>query len=379
MMVMMPENGGSTSPFPIRQLLLSRRSAPAVSTTFCPSCNRGTLLLDSKYESVQRATANLDSFLSACFNTVSGLGLGSAIAFFLSNDTVVDLFGMLIRYHYRMLGEGMDWLENFPVGFKLNERLTDNLGREVRTLMNAHERVVLGMIASSVNIHLRYSTAVVLLLTGALFGCSGLVALIFDAFRLATAHLSIVSWGFRRVYQAELYLLSALWRVFRGKKRNILRHRTDTMEYDSMQLLVGTILFAVALFLFTTILVYHTFFATLNLVALCSSLLFALTYVFLRLLPFGGLALRYTCPASFVTGVYLVDESVVRLDGNSNDGLVDITRLVSVKTPYGSMLTAALAPAMRSILVWSTMTMLREFVTGAPSEKQLVATLLGLS
>ena len=38
------------------------------------------------------------------------------------------------------------------------------------------------------------------------------------------------------------------------------------MQYDSIQLLVGSLLFAITLFLFTTILAYHVFFAVCSLI-----------------------------------------------------------------------------------------------------------------
>lgn len=46
-----------------------------------------------------------------------------------------------------------------------------------------------------------------------------------------------------------------------GKRRNILRNRTDTWSYDIDQLLFGTVLFTLLAFLFPTALVYYVLFA----------------------------------------------------------------------------------------------------------------------
>jgi hypothetical protein len=57
-------------------------------------------------------------------------------------------------------------------------------------------------------------------------------------------------------------LLSALGRLFRGKKKNVLRSRVDSNAYDVAQLLLGMLLFTVTFFLFPTSLVYYAFFSS---------------------------------------------------------------------------------------------------------------------
>lgn len=49
-----------------------------------------------------------------------------------------------------------------------------------------------------------------------------------------------------------------------GKKRNMLRHRIDSCDYDLDQLLLGTILFTLLTFLFPTIIVYYLTFAAVS-------------------------------------------------------------------------------------------------------------------
>jgi phosphatidylinositol glycan class Q protein len=46
-----------------------------------------------------------------------------------------------------------------------------------------------------------------------------------------------------------------------GKRFNVLRNRTDTWEYDTDQLLFGTILFTLLTFLFPPVLAYNALFA----------------------------------------------------------------------------------------------------------------------
>jgi hypothetical protein len=85
-----------------------------------------------------------------------------------------------------------------------------------------------------------------------------------------------------------------LWRLFRGKKYNVLRRRVDTCVYDTNQLLLGTLLFTVVVFLFPTTLVYFVFFTVAA--SLVELLLLGvwLTMVLLNACPFYTLYLWCT-------------------------------------------------------------------------------------
>ena len=82
--------------------------------------------------------------------------------------------------------------------------------------------------------------------------------------QVALLHIRFLSSIFAARQRLELSTLISLWGLFCGKKGNVLRVRYDTLKYDHMQLLLGTILFTICLFMFTTILVYHCFFAIMN-------------------------------------------------------------------------------------------------------------------
>ena len=67
-----------------------------------------------------------------------------------------------------------------------------------------------------------------------------------------------------RIYNWQLTILYSLFNLFRGKKRNMLRQRIDSCDYDLDRLLLGTILFTLLIFLFPTILVYYLTFALVS-------------------------------------------------------------------------------------------------------------------
>ena len=64
------------------------------------------------------------------------------------------------------------------------------------------------------------------------------LALCSDLLSLATSHINFVYTAFAKLYSIEIKALSSLWKLFRGKKQNVLRQRIDSQQFDMDQLLV---------------------------------------------------------------------------------------------------------------------------------------------
>ncbi|KAF8152279.1 hypothetical protein B0H34DRAFT_111436 [Crassisporium funariophilum] len=92
--------------------------------------------------------------------------------------------------------------------------------------------------------------------------------------------------------------------VFRGKRHNPLRARTDTWTYDIDQLLFGTVLFTLLAFLFPTALVYYLLFAGLRLATLLLQALLETLLAFMHHFPLFALMLRVKDPWRLSGGVY---------------------------------------------------------------------------
>lgn len=58
----------------------------------------------------------------------------------------------------------------------------------------------------------------------------------------------------------QLKGITALFRLLLGKKKNPLRERVDSCQYQTDQLFVGTLSFTILLFLMPTTWVYYTVF-----------------------------------------------------------------------------------------------------------------------
>jgi hypothetical protein len=117
------------------------------------------------------------------------------------------------------------------------------------------------------------------------------------------------------------------------------------MEYDSMQLLVGMLAFTFALFLFTTILVYHVFFGLLFL-AVQPTLLWLL-YRYVR--RGGNVAIskvwnQWQHPTAHTLcgiGVYLEEESIAYRSDQAASGACAIVWLRIIPPPKFAVVSDA--------------------------------------
>ena len=67
------------------------------------------------------------------------------------------------------------------------------------------------------------------------FGFTLQLAWISDALRLISCHTYYMYLYFARIHHHQLRLLSTLWKLFLGRKNNVLRCRVDSCEYDINQ------------------------------------------------------------------------------------------------------------------------------------------------
>lgn len=157
------------------------------------------------------------------------------------------------------LEELLQWLMGAPAGLKMNRALDQVLGRFF--LYHIHLWISY--------IHLMSPFIEGILWYGGLSACLGLsfaLSLLSDMVALLTFHIYCFYVYGARLYCLKVYGLSSLWRLFRGKKWNVLRQRVDSCSYDLDQLFIGTLLFTILLFLLPTTALYYLVFTLLRLV-----------------------------------------------------------------------------------------------------------------
>jgi phosphatidylinositol N-acetylglucosaminyltransferase subunit Q len=123
------------------------------------------------------------------------------------------------------------------------------------------------------------------------------ISLLSDILSLLTLHIFSFYIASARIYDWQLSILISLFHLFRGKKRNVLRDRIDSCDYDLDQLLLGTIMFTLLAFLFPTVMVFYIAFATARAGVLVGKVILDIGLACLNHWPLFALMLRVKDPA----------------------------------------------------------------------------------
>ena len=310
-----------------RRNVLASENSENAPINYCGQYSKPSFLRP-RSELASEAVSRLDVSLSALFDVILGFTVSVVLIIVTRNPQLIQLYLDFKQKTFQYLEDQSFMLETFPAGFKLNVQLTNTMGCGIRNLLN-HQRCIFGVTLWNLRV-CQNVVCPLLALLAAVGGWTTFLAMIVDLWRLEFIHLILLTAFFRKLYRAELYLLSALFRLFRGKKLNILRQRIDSMPYDSMQLLVGTIAFCICVFLWTTIMVYYSFFMVWNLLMHLPVVVCWVLYLLSRSIPWGSLFFRFRHPNWFPKDIYLEFNNVITLDGKKN---IQITSLQSTLEP----------------------------------------------
>nr|XP_025733462.1 phosphatidylinositol N-acetylglucosaminyltransferase subunit Q isoform X3 [Callorhinus ursinus] len=183
----------------------------------------------------------------------------------------------------------LQWLMGAPAGLKMNRALDQVLGRFF--LYHLHLWISY--------IHLMSPFIERILWHVGLSACLGLtvaLSILSDIIALLTFHIYCFYVYGARLYCLKICGLSSLWRLFRGKKWNVLRQRVDSCSYDLDQLFIGTLLFTILVFLLPTTALYYLVFTLLRLLVVAVQGLMHLLVDLINSLPLYSLGLRLCRP-----------------------------------------------------------------------------------
>ena len=127
---------------------------------------------------------------------------------------------------------------------------------------------------------------------------------------------------------------------------NILRHRTDTCETQPYQQLLGTFLFMILVFLFTTVMVFYTFVTALRAVVLGVQVAIWTVYVVITELPLYPLYSCVTNSGQYSTKVHFKTLQEPTVDQRRQHLYL---RLENDHTSAASIVKAAYAPVMANL------------------------------
>ena len=187
-------------------------------------------------------------------DVIIGIALGSYI---LENTRPVSQYisSLLDAYTINGLASMIKWLMSYPAGLKLNTELAVFLGDLFLWVIDYWSLLLNTFVTPAL------PSLIHLIGFSSFAGASFPIAIFSDLLSLLTLHIYCFYIASARIYNWQLSIISSLFHLFRGKKRNVLRNRIDSCDYDLDQLLLGTILFTLLFFLLPTVVVFYLTFA----------------------------------------------------------------------------------------------------------------------
>jgi phosphatidylinositol N-acetylglucosaminyltransferase subunit Q len=224
--------------YPIQYMLLRRRQ--------------------QNWSSIPTSHADYIRFYNSLWLVANDVIIGIAVGSYIiesHQSTASFLATLLDRYTISGLERMITWLMGWPAGLKLNGELAEFLGALFLSVIECWNQIITTLITP-------YLPAIVYFIGCSSFaGASMPIAIFSDLLSLLTLHIYCFYIASTRIFNWQLTIIYSLFQLFRGKKRNVLRHRIDSCDYDLDQLLLGTILFTLLFFLLPTVVVFYLTFA----------------------------------------------------------------------------------------------------------------------
>ncbi|EAU34956.1 conserved hypothetical protein [Aspergillus terreus NIH2624] len=217
-------------------------------------------------------------------DVIIGIALGSYIIDN-ANWVAFQINNILTGWTVEGLQRTISWLMDWPAGLKLNNELAAFLG-------DLFLWVIENWAACIANLQPYLPHIIYVIGCSSFAGASMPIALFSDLVSILTVHIYSFYIASARIFNWQLTIIISLFHLFRGKKRNVLRHRIDSCDYDLDQLLIGTILFTVLFFLLPTVVVFYLAFASARMMIISLKAALDTCLAFLNHFPLFALMLR---------------------------------------------------------------------------------------
>ncbi|KAI4700890.1 hypothetical protein J4E81_003854 [Alternaria sp. BMP 2799] len=190
----------------------------------------------------------------------------------------------------------ISWLMGWPGGLKLNTELAAFLGDLFLWVIDYW--------AGCISLLRPHLPALIQIIGFSAFaGATMPISIFSDLVSLLTLHIYSFYVASARIFHWQLTIIISLFHLFRGKKRNILRNRIDSCDYDLDQLLLGTILFTLQFFLLPTVFVFYLTFASARIAVIGLKAALEMGLACLNHFPLFAVMLRLKDPGRLPGGI----------------------------------------------------------------------------
>ncbi|CAK3962958.1 N-acetylglucosaminyl-phosphatidylinositol biosynthetic gpi1 [Lecanosticta acicola] len=209
------------------------------------------------WESITNSHPDYIRFFNSLWLVANDIIIGIAIGSYIVENVdsvAAQMDEIMNTYSIEGLQRMLTWLMDYPAGLKLNNELATFLGDLFLWVIDYWNGCM-----SQLRPYLPYVIRLIGFTSFA--GASLPISMFSDLLSLLTIHIYSFYIASARIYNWQLTIIISLFHLFRGKKRNVLRNRIDSCDYDLDQLLLGTILFTLLFFLLPTVAVFYATFA----------------------------------------------------------------------------------------------------------------------
>ncbi|KAJ5735223.1 N-acetylglucosaminyl transferase component [Penicillium malachiteum] len=263
-------------------------------------------------------------------DVIIGIALGSYIIDN-ANWVASQINTVLTGWTVEGLQRTISWLMDWPAGLKLNNELAAFLG-------DLFLWVIENWAACIANLQPYLPHVIYIVGCSSFAGASMPIALFSDLLSILTVHIYSFYIASARIFNWQLTIIISLFHLFRGKKRNVLRNRIDSCDYDLDQLLLGTILFTVLFFLLPTVIVFYLTFASARMLIISMKAGFDTCLAFLNHFPLFALMLRVKDSRRLPGGIrFELRDELDKQSTEATSSTVSYIHLESIPLPLRAM------------------------------------------
>ncbi|KAI8993400.1 N-acetylglucosaminyl transferase component-domain-containing protein [Pilobolus umbonatus] len=257
------------------------------------------MLRKRNWANTAKTRAYYISFYNSMWLVANDIIIGLAIgSFLMANHQIlaIKLHGILHKYTVKSLQSMMFWFLESPAGLKLNHELGSFLSELFLWLFRLWTLCIQAIEP--------YTPRIIRIIgVSGIFGVTMVISLSSDFLALMTLHVYCFYMVAARIFNWQLVILNSLFNLFRGKKRNVLRNRIDSCDYDLDQLLLGTSLFTLLTFLFPTVVIYYATFALSRVGVIILQAIMETILAFFNHFPLFAIMLRIKDPERLPGGL----------------------------------------------------------------------------
>ncbi|OWB61911.1 hypothetical protein B5S31_g3896 [[Candida] boidinii] len=243
--------------------------------------------------------------------------IGSIIVSYLNENknVIISAIKTAVSFFSSNLESLIIWLMNSPGGFKLNTELSVFFGELclwVITFWN--ENIIKNYFENNLEFFFK-----LICYSAKYGGATFFFAVVIDIIIIFTYHLKCFYIASTKIFYWQLNVLKSLFRLFYGKKYNVLRNRVDSNNYEFDQLLFGIIIFSMIIYLFPTVIAFYITFVGLRLLNFSITNFLQFILIFLNHCPLVVILLKIKNHERLPSGIdlNLVDYNLFKLETKS--------------------------------------------------------------